>query len=67
MQMRYETERAGWNRCEQHKNLQEKKMYVIRKHQRLNVFQVTATGFVKEAICIQGRPQYESKGRPSQQ
>lgn len=44
-----------------------KKIYVIRKHQRLNVFQVTAIGFVKEAICIQGRPQYESKGRPSQQ
>lgn len=54
-------ERVGWNRCEERKNL-----YVIRKLQRLNVFQVTATGFVKEAICIQGHPRYESEGRLGQ-
>lgn len=57
-----ETGRVGRNGCEEHRNL-----YVIRKLQRLNVFQVTATGFVKDPICIQGHPRYESKGRLGQQ
>lgn len=57
----------GGRGCADVERAEHKDLCAIRELHGLNVFQVTAAGFVKEVICIQGRPRRDSNGRLRQQ